>query len=200
MGSGTRERTAPERTDLLRAARLRFLHGMKIDIAGLAEEIGVSRATAYRWAGNVDELTGEVLASLSRDIFRRSVAEAEGTGAERLVDALARGLRYTAQQPYRIWLESQNPETALRIVASNHGAPQATTISLWEALLEEEAAKGAIHLPVDAHTLAYSIVRISESFLYADLIVGEEPDITKAIEILRLLLMSLATSAPAVRS
>jgi hypothetical protein len=41
---------------------------------------------------------------------------------------------------------------------------------------------------VDAHTLAYAVVRLVESFLYADLVAGEEPDLAKAVEVLRLLL------------
>src|SRR5262249_34917876 len=38
------------------------------------------------------------------------------------------------------------------------------------------------------HTMAYALVRIVESFLYAEAIAGEEPDLEKAVEILRLLL------------
>jgi tetracycline repressor-like protein len=33
-------------------------------------------------------------------------------------------------------------------------------------------------------------VRIAESFLYADLIAGEKPDIAKAVEIVKLMLRS----------
>ena len=36
--------------------------------------------------------------------------------------------------------------------------------------------------------MAYALVRIVESFLYAEAIAGEEPDLEKAVEILRLLL------------
>ena len=47
---------------------------------------------------------------------------------------------------------------------------------------------GALRLPVDAHTMAYALVRIGESFLYADVIAGEKPDLDKAVEILKLML------------
>ena len=39
---------APTQADLLHLARRRFIAGARLDIQGLAEEIGVSRATAYR--------------------------------------------------------------------------------------------------------------------------------------------------------
>lgn len=182
------ERPAPGPSDLLVAARRRFMHGQKLDISGLAEELGVSRATAYRWAGNVEELTDRVIASLAEETFHRAVREADGKGIDRLIDANRRGLRYIASGPYRDWLSREDPETALRIVASRFGHAQRTTIRLWEELLTEEVRCGRLELPIPPHAMAYAIVRISESFLYADLIAGEQPDIESCVEILKLLL------------
>jgi AcrR family transcriptional regulator len=182
------ERPASTPRDMLAAARRRFLHGEKLDINGLAEELGISRATAYRWAGNVEELTGFVIASLASDTFHRSLREAEGEGVERLIDANRRGLRYIASGPYREWLSREDPEKALRIVASKSGPAQGTTVRLWEELLTREVENGNVELPVSPHAMAYAIVRISESFLYADLIAGDEPDIDSCLEIIKLLL------------
>jgi AcrR family transcriptional regulator len=198
MAVRVEEAQAPSQDDLLRLARRRFLHGEKVDIAGLATELGVSRATAYRWAGNVEEVTGAVFVSLYDDLLRRCVEEAQGTGAARLADIFARGVRAMASAPYRTWLHRQDPETALRIVASARGVIQGHTIRRWEELLTEEARTGNLRLPIDVHTMAYAIVRIGESFLYADLIVGEEPDVEKAIEVVRLLLLSAQPPNPGV--
>src|ERR671925_584100 len=93
------ERPAPAPMDLLAAARRRFMQGEKLDISSLAEELGVSRATAYRWAGNVEELTGAVIASLAAANHHRAFAEAEGTGTDRLIDAYRRGLQYISSSP-----------------------------------------------------------------------------------------------------
>lgn len=187
-------RRAPTADDLLSAARRRFMRGERLDIPGLAAEIGVSRATAYRWAGNVEELTGVVIASLAADTFRRAEAEAQGSGVDRLVDMVRRGLGYMASGPYRRWLEREDPERALRIVASRHGPAQATMIRMWEQLLAREAAEGGVELPLDAHVLAYAVVRVGESFLYADLIAGEEPDVERAVAVTALLLRPPAAS------
>jgi hypothetical protein len=175
-------------TELLALARHRFISGERLDIQSLARELGVSRATAYRWAGgNVDTLAARVIAALAEETFHRSVREAGGTGWARIHEVQARGLRYMSTfPPYRAFLQRER-EKALPIVASKEGSAQQTMIRLNQALLEEEAQRGNIELPVDAHTLAYAIVRISESFLYADLIAGGEPDVDKAMEILRLL-------------
>jgi AcrR family transcriptional regulator len=179
---------APTAADLFRHARRRFLRGEEIEIQGLADELRVSRATAYRWAGNADTLVGTVIASLAEDTFRRATREARGSGYARLVDVHRRGTRYIAtSKPYRAWIAREDPETVLRIVASKHYPAQATTIRCWEETLRDEAARGVIALPLDAHTMAYAIVRLGESFLYADLIAGEEPDVDSAVETFKLL-------------
>ena len=175
------------RDDFVVHARRRFLKGQRLDIASLAAELGVSRATAYRWAGNVEELTGEVLRTLLEQTFELTKREAEGEGAPRVVDMLMRGNRYLSSGPYREWIRREDPERALRLVASQFGPLQKTTMRLWEDFLTEEVAKGNVRLHTDPHTTAYAIVRISESFLYSDLIIGEEPDIEKAADILKLL-------------
>lgn len=174
--------------DLLALARRHFMAGERLSLDELAAELQVSRATVYRWAGNAELLAGRVIASMVEDTFRRSVSEAKGTGADRIIDATARGLHYiAASAPYQAFIR-RDPEKALRIVASKEAPVQSTTIALNQGLIEEEMASGALRLPVDAHTMAYALVRIGESFLYADVIAGEKPDLDKAVEILKLML------------
>jgi AcrR family transcriptional regulator len=159
-----------------------------VSVEELAAELGISRATAYRWAGNAEQLAGEVIAGLAEATFRRALGEARGRGAARIVDVMARGMRYVAaSKAYRTFLEL-DPQRALRIVASKEGPVQQRTIALHQALLEEEVRRGALELPVDAHTMAYALVRVVESFLYADAIAGEKPNLEKAVEILKLML------------
>jgi AcrR family transcriptional regulator len=181
-------RSVATEADLRAAARRRFMAGERISLEELAAELGISRATAYRWAGNAELLAAHVIASLVEDTFQRSVREAKGKGAARIVDATARGLRYIAtSEPYQAFIR-RDPERALRIVASKEAPVQSRTIALNTQLIEEEMKSGALSLPVDAHTMAYALVRIGESFLYADVIAGEKPDLDKAVEILRLML------------
>jgi AcrR family transcriptional regulator len=174
--------------DLHRLARRRFLRKERFSVEELADELGISRATAYRRVGNAEQLAGEVIASLAEATFRRAVSEARGRGAARVVDAIVRGMRYVAaSDAYRAFLE-RDPQKALRIVASKEGPVQRRTIAMHEELLREEVRRGTLRLPVDPHTMAYALVRIVESFLYADPIAGEKPDLKKAVEILKLML------------
>jgi len=187
---GRQARTPPPPTapDLLDLARRRFLKGQRIGLEDLSAELGISRATAYRWAGNADLLSGLVIASIAEDTFRRAVSEARGHGATRVVDVIARGMRYVATSAaYRAFLE-RDPQRALRIVASKDGPVQQRTIAMHEELLAEEVRCGALKLPVDTHTMAYALVRVVESFLYADAIAGETLELEKAVAILKLML------------
>lgn len=181
-------RWSPAREDLILLARRRFQRGEPTDVESLAAELGISRATAYRWAGNNEQLMGEVIASLTEATFKRTLKEARGKGAARVMDVMERGMRaILGAKAYREFLRL-DPEKTLRIVASKNGPSQRRAIELYQQLLEEEVARGSLKLPVDAHTMAYALVRLGESFLYADLIAGEEPDVDKAIKIMRLML------------
>ena len=166
-----------------------FTRGERLDIQGLADELGVSRATAYRWAGgNLDSLTSKVVARLVEATWERVLREVRGKkGWERVLAIEERGMRYIAGfEPYREFM-ARDGHRALRIVASKDGLAHPTQVRLHQQLLEAEARAGHLRLPVDAHTLAYAMVRLAESFLYSDLIAGEEPDVDRAMQVMRLL-------------
>jgi len=180
--------SAATAADLVTAARRRFMAGERCDIETLAAELGVSRATAYRWAGNNEQLMGEVVASMTERTFRRAMRDVRSSGTARVLEVMERGMRSIATASvYRNFLE-RDPQKALRIVASKDGPSQQRAIALHQELLEEEIARGKLTLDVDTHTMAYALVRIAESFLYADLIAGETPDVDKALGVLKLML------------
>src|SRR5947207_13651684 len=51
--------------DAFRLARRKFLAGERIDMGGLADELGVNRVTLYRWAGSRAQLLVEVVWSVA---------------------------------------------------------------------------------------------------------------------------------------
>ena len=177
--------------DLHRLARRYFMHAQRIELQKLARELGISRATAYRWAGSADQLVGEVLASLTNDTFKRLAKSSEGrNGSDRVLYVLNEGMRVAHEFSGLRRFLRRNPETGLKIVASRDGPVQAATINNIHALLIEETESGALSLPVDAAVMAYALTRMIESFLYADVISGVDPDLDNASRILELMLSS----------
>jgi hypothetical protein len=65
---------------------------------------------------------------------------------------------------------------------------QPRLITAIEDLLTGETDAGRLDLPVDLHDLAYVIVRLIESYIYLDLITGQDPQAHSAEPILRMLL------------
>ncbi len=174
--------------DLHSLARQWFVGNKRIELQKLAIELGISRATAYRWAGSAEQLVGRVLASLIDDTFQQIAARTTATGSERVLEVLVRGMHNAYRfQPLRKFL-AKDAQLGLKIVASSYSPVQARTIANLQQLIEEEVDRGHMTIPVDAGVMAYALTRIVESFLYADLIVGETPDLENASKILELML------------
>ncbi|MDA1074785.1 MAG: QsdR family transcriptional regulator [Proteobacteria bacterium] len=174
--------------DLHRLARNWFIDARRIELQKLAVELGISRATAYRWAGSAEALVGEVLASLVDESFQQIVQRTTSHGSAKVLEVLETGMRYAHTfKPLQQFL-ARDPQTALKLVASKHGPVQRRTMANLERLMREEVAAGHMSLPVDAGVMAFALTRITESFLYSDLITDTKLDLKNASRILHLML------------
>lgn len=183
------ERKAPVTPlDAFRAARRRFLRSERIDMGALAAELGIGRATLYRWVGDRDRLLGEILWSLAEVGLQRCREEAEGEGADWVVDIYTCFGRLIVETPPVLHFVRSEPETALRVMTTKHSPHQARVVEFFRDALEEAAATRGLKLRLEAPTLAYVLVRVAESFLWTDLITGESPDQSKAEEVARVLM------------
>lgn len=179
--------TAPTRLDLLTLARRRYLGGKRLDMRAMATELGVSRTTVYRWAGNQDQLLGEVLSALTYQTFQRAERGVRQQGRARVLAVYANFMRLVADsKPLRTALR-RDPRQFLRVVTRS-GPVYRTATMLVEELLRREVERGTLDLPADIAALASATVRIGETALYADLLAGIEPDIDHLVEILNLVL------------
>ena len=168
-----------EATRAFQAARRAFFAGEKIEMGPLAAELGVDRTSLFRWVGNRDELLAEVLWSLAEASLDHAEAEARGQGAGRVADVLGRFVDGLVTAEYFRGFLAREPQRALRLMTTSESEIQHRYVAAVEELL-------AAHLPdagrggLPRHDLAYLIVRISETFSYADLIAGEEPSAERA--------------------
>lgn len=143
----------------------------------LAAEIGVSRATLFRWVGSRDALLTEVLWSLAQPTLRDVVAAAPGQGGAKVAAALGRFAEVLHGAEYFRTFLRREPERALRVLTTRAGSLQSRMTAAMQELLERHMDPAA--LPMDLPDLAYLLVRVVETFLYTDIITGEEPDPTK---------------------
>jgi AcrR family transcriptional regulator len=186
--AGERARTRSTPIDALELARSHWLAGERIDMGAMAAELGISRATLYTWVGSKERLIGEVLWSFAEQGVQQSRESAAGSGADYIVDVVERFIHLNAGfEPLRRFI-SEDPELALRLLTSKNGPVQNRMIDVARELLVEQIEAGALQPPVDVDSLAYLMVRVAESFLYSDLITGTEPDVDKAVEVVRVLL------------
>lgn len=176
--------------EALARARARFLSHGTIEMEALAEDLLVSRATLYRVVGNRDRLLGDVLWDLGERTLRRAVEETppEHTGADRIVETSRRfNEQVVAFAPLQEFLRNE-PLTAFRVLFSPAGHVHERAVAAWRRMLEEEVERGDIVPPFDLDMLAYVVVRTGESMLYADLILGREPDVELAAIVQRAVL------------
>lgn len=165
--------------DIFQAALATFLEGERLDMQTLATQVGISRSTLYRRVDDRDALLGEVLWFLTRlAVVRALAAGQEHRGADRVVAVIeAFMLDVSTHEPFRRFLD-QESEAALRILTGRGGPVQRRLIALTARLMVHEVDAGELTPFIDVDTLAYIIVRIGESFLYADVIAAaQEPDL-----------------------
>lgn len=185
---GTSNGSAPGPLDAFRLARRAFMAGGRIDMQALAAELGVNRATLYRWVGSKELLLGEVISSFARETLDRARREIPGEGPAHVAAVVERVLEQIhVFEPMRAFL-ARDPEYALRVLTSKESTVQLGSIKAVRELLQDQVDSGALETPADLDDLAYVIIRIADSFLYSDVIIGSEPNVAKAGQMVRLLL------------
>lgn len=163
------------------AARETFVSAERIDMGDLAASLGVDRTSLFRWVGNRDALLTEVLWSLAAPtLVQAQRAAGPHSGPAPLAALLSHFAADLIEAPYFRTFLRREPARALRLLTTTDSPIQQRYVATVEWLLAtrlgEEMAIGAL----SHHALAYLLVRVSESFTYADLIAGEAPSIEQA--------------------
>lgn len=174
---------AAAREDVIALATQRFLAGERVDMQGVARDLGLARATMHRWFGTREVLLGEVLADMAERRLLRIRREEPGQGPVALLDVFERFNRdLAATKGLGIWL-AQEQERALRILTSSGGNVQPRIVGVVQRMIDDELQAGRLVTPVASATLAYAIVRLAESFLYNDARFGIRGEIERLREI-----------------
>lgn len=180
-----KERATPQA--LFQLALSKWNAGERFDIGKMAQELGVSRATVFRWVGSRELLYGEVISSLFHMALRQAISEAKGHGPAFIEDVTRRLMSTLIQHQPLATFVKQDTEYAMRVLMSKSSTVEQRCAESVRQALEESAAAGQIKPAMKLSDLAYLIVRIGESFLYRDAITGEAPDLEAAATAIRIL-------------
>lgn len=179
----------PDALAAFRVARHAFLEGRRLEMKELAGELGVSRATVFRWVGGRDQLLSEVVWSVAEPTWHAAVAAAGSRqGGSLLVESVTGFASATiTSSPFMDFVQRE-PERSLRLLTTNATPFQTRLVAAFEKLVSQEVAAGRLEPPMPVHDLAYLMLRIAEAFVYSDVIAGEIPDPEKVHQALTALL------------
>jgi aminoglycoside 6'-N-acetyltransferase len=173
-GRGRPAAAAPE--DVLALAREQYLAGDRVDLTSLAAQLGLGRATIYRWFGSRERLLGQVVGEALVDLLARKRRQVRRSGAIGLMQVFDQVNRSLARSRAVRRLLEQERAGALRLLTSSSGEVQPRAVAAVQALIEAEEQAGRYSPPADPETLAYAIVRLAEAFLYNDAAIGIRGD------------------------
>jgi AcrR family transcriptional regulator len=154
------------------AARWIF-EGRRVDMQGLADELGVSRVTLFRRVGSREELISQALWRLTERMLELAVARWEAErpegelhtpGTIRHINAMVAGSKGLRR------LLDDEPALTMRVLTDPRGRVQSGIVALNEELLRRDMAEFGLVTIIEPSALAYALVRLGESFLYADVL------------------------------
>ena len=150
----------------------------RLDMKALAAELGVARATLYRWTGERERLLSDimwvdvcsVLDHLLESSSERGVARIQVI-ADRFLDLLVSGEHFTT-------LLQTEGDTAFRLITAPTGGVRPRLVAKLAGHIREEVDAGFYRPPEDPELIAEGMVTLGERFLYngGDLTANPDPD------------------------
>lgn len=172
----------------LAVATRHFLDGKRVDMQILAIEVGVGRATLYRWFGDREKLIGQVLWDLSRQALVWLSEQSEPGDTEHALETIEAFMRVTSAFPPLQRFLAAEPTLALRALLEPD-APLVVALGDWATTRLTDAGYGQPPGP-DPRELAEVLVSVTSTYCWARIIAGGEADVDSAMRAVRVLLRS----------
>jgi AcrR family transcriptional regulator len=163
---GEAERVTP--ADAFRRARETVFSGSKLDMVVLAGELGIARATLYRWTGGRERLLGDIawveVSALLNHIFETTPER----GAARIRSATTRFLTMLMNVDSLPAFLRHEREGGIQLVTDPRGFVRPRLVEAIARAIQQEADEGFYRPPVPPRVLADAMVSLGERFLYGD--------------------------------
>jgi AcrR family transcriptional regulator len=163
--------------------------GRRVDMQGLARDLDVSRVTLFRHVGGREALLARALWTLTA----RTLDAAErrwppgSTAGSRAVAVMRVFNELVSAAPGLRRLLDDEPALAIRVLTDPRGAVQPGVVARVEQLLRQDEREGVVDLLIEPGALSFALVRLGESFLYADALASRTPDVETANRLQRAL-------------
>ncbi len=157
--------------------------GRRLDMQGLADELGVSRVTLFRRVGSREALLSKALWNLTGRMLEMAAArwEAERPEGELHTPGTGRYINTLVSESAGLRrLLDDEPALTIRVLTDPRGLVQTGIVAFIEDLLRRDVAEFGLVTLIEPGALAYALVRLGESFLYADVLAARKPDVATA--------------------
>ena len=182
---------AERRSARIVAAAARWIQdGRRLDMQGLADELGISRVTLFRRVGSREALLGKALWMLTQCTLETAAArwEAERPEGELHTPGTGRHINAIVSQSAGLRrLLDDEPALTIRVLTDPRGRVQTGIVAFVEELLRRDIEEFGLVTLIEPDALAYALVKLGESFLYADVLAARKPDVETANRLQRAL-------------
>jgi AcrR family transcriptional regulator len=149
--------------------------GKRIDMVALAADIGVARATLYRWTGDRERLLADAAWAEAHAVANYLLHQSRRkTGMSRIqavgVDFLA---RFANNEGVNAFLQHERG-AGLELLIRVNGGFRPRLVAWLRDMIQAEIDAGHYRAPADPELLADGIVTIGERFLHH----GGDPDVS----------------------
>ena len=196
LTSPAARRTDKRSARIVVAAARWIQDGRRLDMQGLADELGVSRVTLFRRAGSREALLGKALWMLTQCTLETAAAQWEAERAEGELHTPGTGRHINAMVSQSKGLRrllDDEPALAIRVLTDPRGPVQTGVVAFIEGLLRRDIEDFGLVPLIEPDALAYALVRLGESFLYGDVLAARKPDVETVNRLQRALVQRILT-------
>ena len=184
--------------EIVRTAAGMLLQGRRLDTGTLAAELGISRATLFRRAGNRDAILGDALAYLGARTLARIQREHDERPANTDPGARLRCLSVSEEFRFALGtapalqrLLDEEPAMAIRVLTDPQGLVYPRMVEAYTSLFQRDVDEHGFAPLMPVPLLALAVVRLGESFLYSDVLAARTPDLKTATTVMDALVTSV---------
>jgi AcrR family transcriptional regulator len=162
----------------------------------LAGELGIARATLYRWTGDREQLLSDILWTNVHALFEHVLRTVPERGADGLRIGSTRFLTQLATGGELTRILQAEGGTGLRLITDSRGGVRPRLVDAIAAWIQREVDEGYYRAPEDPQLLADGMVSLGERFLYHGGYVESNPDADTASRMIALLIRENQSDRP----